>query len=166
MHLVTTQGDGFGILGAMKKKATNKMTVARSLPARGKGPKAKRRDLADRIIALIEEARGKVAKAVNVALVYTYYEVGRMIVEDEQGGKRRAAYGKAQLATLSRRLTDRFGRGWSADNLERMRKFFLMYSSSTEISANQLRKSAGTDRGKEIRKPVAEIQVDSRNPVR
>ncbi len=150
----------------MKKKATNKMTAARSLPARGNGPKTKRRDLADRIIALIEEARGKVAKAANVALVYTYYEVGRMIVEDEQGGRKRAEYGKAQLATLSRRLTDRFGRGWSADNLERMRKFFLMYSSSTEISANQLRKSAGTDRGKEIRKPVAEIQVDSRNPVR
>ena len=150
----------------MRKKATNKMTAARSLPARGNGPKTKRRDLADRIIALIEEARGKVAKAANVALVYAYYEVGRMIVEDEQGGKKRAEYGKAQLATLSRRLTDRFGRGWSADNLERMRKFFLMYSSSTEISANQLRKSAGTDRGKEIRKPVAEIQVDSRNPVR
>ena len=166
MHLVATRDGRFDILDAMKKKAANKMTAARSLPARGNGPKTKRRDLADRIIALIEEARGKVAKAANVALVYTYYEVGRMIVEDEQGGKKRAEYGKAQLATLSRRLTDRFGRGWSADNLERMRKFFLMYSSSTEISANQLRKSAGTDRGKEIRKPVAEIQVDSRNPVR
>ena len=144
----------------MKKKATNKMTVARSLPARGKGPKAKRRDLADRIIALFEEARGKVAKAVNVALVYTYYEVGRMIVEDEQGGKRRAAYGKAQLATLSRRLTDRFGRGWSADNLERMRKFFLMYSSSTEISANQLRKSAGTGRGRPCRQDSSAKTAD------
>ncbi len=149
----------------MKKKATNKMTAARSLPARGNGPKTKNRDLAERIITLVEEAKRKVVSAVNVALVYTYYEVGRMIVEEEQCGKKRAEYGKAQLATLSRRLTDRFGRGWSADNLERMRKFFLMYSSSTEISANQLRKSAGTDRGKEIRKPVAEIQVDSRNPV-
>ena len=144
------------------------MTAARSLPARGNGPKTKNRDLAERIITLVEEAKRKVVSAVNVALVYTYYEVGRMIVEEEQCGKKRAEYGKAQLATLSRRLTDRFGRGWSADNLERMRKFFLMYSSSTstEISANQLRKSAGTDRGKEIRKPVAEIQVDSRNPVR
>ena len=139
MHLVTTQGDGFGILGAMKKKATNKMTVARSLPARGKGPKAKRRDLADRIIALIEEARGKVAKAVNVALVYTYYEVGRMIVEDEQGGRKRAEYGKAQLATLSRRLTDRFGRGFSVDNLQNMRNFYIAYS-TTKIYESASRK--------------------------
>ena len=81
-----------------------------------------KRNLADRVIALVEDARKRVATAANVALVYTYYEVGRMIVEDEQGGKKRAAYGKAQLATLSRKLTDRFGRGWSVDNLQRMRR--------------------------------------------
>ena len=91
----------------MKKKATNKMTAARSLPARGNGPKTKNRDLAERIITLVEEAKRKVVSAVNVALVYTYYEVGRMIVEEEQCGKKRAEYGKAQLATLSRRLTAR-----------------------------------------------------------
>ena len=112
----------------MKKKAINKMAAVRSLPTRGNGSKTKRRDLADRIIALIEEARGKVAKAANVALVYTYYDVGRMIVEDEQGGKKRAEYGKAQLATLSRRLTDRFGKGWSVENLKLMRRFFVTYS--------------------------------------
>ena len=54
-----------------------------------------KRNLADRVIALVEDARKRVATAANVALVYTYYEVGRMIVEDEQGGKKRAAYGKA-----------------------------------------------------------------------
>ena len=52
--------------------------------------KEKKVDLADRIIMLVEEAKRKVVSAVNVALVYTYYEVGRMIVEDEQGGKKRA----------------------------------------------------------------------------
>lgn len=51
--------------------------------------------MAGRIISLVEEARGKVAKTANVAFVYTYYEVGRMIIEDEQGGKKRATYGKA-----------------------------------------------------------------------
>lgn len=91
---------------------------------------AKKLGLADRIIALVEEARGKVAKAANVALVYTYYEVGRMIVEDEQGGKRRAAYGKAQLADLSRKLTERFGKGWSVPNLKLMRQLFVVYSNS------------------------------------
>ena len=88
----------------------------------------KRRSLAERVIALVEEARKKVAGVANVALVYTYYETGRMIVEEEQGGKRRAEYGKELLKDLSRRLTDRFGKGWSVDNLERMRTFFLLYS--------------------------------------
>ena len=96
-------------------------------------------DLADRVIALVEEARKRVATAANIALVYTYYEVGRMIVEDEQGGRKRAAYGKSQLATLSRRLKERFGRGWSVDNLQRMRGFYQLYS-STEIYATRLRK--------------------------
>ena len=67
----------------------------------------------ERVIALIEEARRKVASAANVALVYTYYEIGRMIVEDEQDGKERADYGKTLLKDLSAKLTDRFGQGWS-----------------------------------------------------
>ena len=104
-----------------------------------KPAKAVKMDLAARVISLVEEARKKVATAANVALVYTYYEVGRMIVEDEQGGKKRAAYGKSQLATLSRKLTERFGRGWSVDNLQRMRGFYLLYS-SPEIYATRLRK--------------------------
>ena len=73
------------------------------------------------------------AKIANVALVYTYYEVGRMIVEDEQGGKKRAAYGKAQLADLSRKLTDRFGKGWSVENLTLMRRFYNVYSACPKI---------------------------------
>ena len=87
-----------------------------------------KRNLAERIIAIVEDARKKVVAAANVALVYTYYEVGRMIVEDEQGGKKRAAYGKEQLIDLSHKLTQRFGKGWSAENLRLMRKLFLMYS--------------------------------------
>ena len=93
-----------------------------------KSTKAVKRNLADRVIALVEDARKRVATAANVALVYTYYEVGRMIVEDEQGGKKRAAYGKAQLVDLSRKLTGRFGKGWSVENLKLMRRFFNVYS--------------------------------------
>lgn len=104
--------------------------------ARGKA------SLADRVIALVEEARKRVVATANVALVYTYYEVGRMIVADEQGGRKRAEYGRKQLDDLSRKLTERFGRGWSVDNLERMRGFFLAYS-VPEISATPLRKSDG-----------------------
>ena len=81
-----------------------------------------------RVVALIEEARQKVATVANIAQVYTNYEIGRQIVEEEQGGKRRADYGKQVLIDLSQKLTARFGRGWSAENLRKMRTFFLMYS--------------------------------------
>ena len=86
--------------------------------------------LSERVITLIENARRKVASVANVALVYTYYEIGRMIVEDEQGGNRRAGYGEKTLEDLSSKLTARFGRGWSKENLKLMRRFFVEYSNS------------------------------------
>ena len=64
-----------------------------------------------RVVALIEEARQKVATVANIAQVYTNYEIGRQIVEEEQGGKRRAEYGKKVVEELSIKLTARFGRG-------------------------------------------------------
>ena len=85
----------------------------------------RRASLFARVVALIEEARQKVASVANLAQVYTNYEIGRQIVEEEQGGKRRAEYGKQVLIDLSQKLTARFGRGWSVDNLEKMRRFFL-----------------------------------------
>ena len=101
--------------------------------------KVVKQSLAQRVIALIELARQKVGAAVDIAHVCTNYEIGRMIVEEEQGGKSRADYGKKILIDLSNRLTAHFGRGYSVDNLERMRAFYLMYSAS-EIYASDLRK--------------------------
>lgn len=57
----------------------------------------------------------------------TNFEIGRRIVEHEQKGKRRAAYGKGLLKKLSERLTGEFGRGFSEDNLSNMRRFFLLW---------------------------------------
>lgn len=74
------------------------------------------------------EARQKVASAANTAQVYTYYEIGRYIIEDEQGGKVRAEYGKGVLKRVSKRLTERLGKGWSEENLRLMRKFYTLYS--------------------------------------
>ena len=71
--------------------------------------------LFDAISRLIEESRRQVAKAVNTAMVYTYYGVGQYIVEFEQGGKERAAYGKEVLKRLSTRLTEKYGKGWSEE---------------------------------------------------
>lgn len=90
--------------------------------------RARKSSLFARVVTLIEEARQKVATVTNIAQVYTNYEIGRQIVEEEQGGKRRADYGKQVLIDLSQKLTARFGRGWSAENLRKMRTFFLMYS--------------------------------------
>ena len=98
-----------------------------------------------RVVALIEEARQRVTTVANLAQVYTNYEIGRQIVEDEQGGKRRAEYGKQILIDLSQKLTARFGRGWSVDNLQRMRVFYLLYSSEV-IYATPLRKSLGAEK--------------------
>jgi len=61
-------------------------------------------------------------------MVYTYYEVGRYIVEDEQQGKYRAEYGKAVLKELAERLTKQFGKGWSEKHLQRCRFFFNAFS--------------------------------------
>ena len=96
--------------------------------------------LADRIVALIEASRQAVASAVNLAMVYTYYEIGRQIVEEEQNGASRAGYGDRLLIELSKRLTRHFGRGYSVDNLQNMRNFYLAYS-TTEIYETPSRKS-------------------------
>ncbi|MFL9834206.1 DUF1016 N-terminal domain-containing protein [Chryseobacterium terrae] len=80
------------------------------------------------ISALLENARNKVVVAVNQTIVLTYFDIGRMIVEDEQNGENRAEYGKTVLKDLSLHLTKKFGRGFSEDNLSNMRKFYQNYS--------------------------------------
>lgn len=84
--------------------------------------------LSNRITQLMAEARNKVAKAINTVMVYTYFEIGRYIVEDEQDGEYRAQYGKQVLAELSGKLTEKLGKGWSVENLKLIRKFYLTYS--------------------------------------
>jgi predicted nuclease of restriction endonuclease-like (RecB) superfamily len=79
------------------------------------------------IAELLQVARQAVVRSVNQTMVHTYYEIGRMIVEDEQQGKERAEYGKQVLKELSKKLIDNFGKGFSVQNLENMRKFYLLY---------------------------------------
>ena len=74
----------------------------------------------------LAEAKKRAVVAVNTAMVYTYYEIGRMIVEDEQKGITYASYGKETLKNISKHLVSKFGKGYSVDNLERMRKFYLI----------------------------------------
>ena len=89
--------------------------------------------LASKIEVLVSEARRKVASVANTAQVYTYYEIGRYIIEDEQDGKVRAQYGKGVLKRVSERLTERLGKGWSVDTLENARNFYNIYAKSEPV---------------------------------
>ena len=77
---------------------------------------------------VLEKAKQNAKTAVNLSMVYAYYEIGRMIVEEEQHGENRAAYGKQLLKELSAYLTNAFGKGYSAENLKLMRRFYNVYS--------------------------------------
>lgn len=76
---------------------------------------------------VLAQARKNAKTAVNLAMVYAYYEIGRMIVEEEQHGQNRAAYGKQILQELSKYLSEKYGKGYSAENLKLMRRFYNVY---------------------------------------
>ena len=96
--------------------------------------KNKHSDFYKKVADLLKEARKNVVRTVNKTMVYTYFEIGKMIVEEEQNGRERAEYGKQILKELSKRLTSEFGKGFSVDNLENMRRFYLTYSNSETVS--------------------------------
>ena len=76
---------------------------------------------------LLEQAKKNAKTAVNLSMVYTYYEVGKRIFQEEQNGKERAGYGKYLLKELSDYLSKQFGKGFSVTNLKQMRQFYLTY---------------------------------------
>ena len=94
----------------------------------------------DVFVQLLETARAKVLTTVNSAMMQTNYQIEKLIVENEQNEKSRTEYGKATLKTLSKQLTEKYGRGFSERNLEQMRYFYLTYSPS--ISQTPSAKSA------------------------
>src|SRR5690606_28537747 len=91
------------------------------------------------ITDLIEESRSFAARQVNTVLVFTYYEIGKRIVEYEQGGEETAVYAQETLKLLSHQLTKEYGKGYSVDNLEKFRRFYIIYRS--KISESLIRKS-------------------------
>lgn len=84
-------------------------------------------DLLSEMVELLESARRLSARAVNSIMTATYWEIGRRIVELEQGGEKRAEYGELVVKQLAVDLTKRFGRGFSWRNLYQMRSFFEAY---------------------------------------
>lgn len=84
-------------------------------------------NLFDKIEGIIVSGRKKAIYEVNNTLVNTYFNIGKVIVENEQNGNIRAEYGKDILRKLSKRLTNKFGSGFSRSNLQNMRLFFEKY---------------------------------------
>ncbi len=82
----------------------------------------------ENVSEVLEMARKNAKVSVNLSMVYAYYEIGRMIVEEEQHGENRAAYGKQLLKGLSDYLTQNFGKGFSVGNLKNIRQFYKVYS--------------------------------------
>lgn len=88
----------------------------------------------NQIVDLLHAVRNNVVRTVNQTMVLTYFEIGLMIVEEEQNGKERAEYGKHIIKELSKVLILKFGKGFSVRNIEQMRQFYLTYSISHTIS--------------------------------
>ncbi|OGV97064.1 hypothetical protein A2W24_06380 [Microgenomates group bacterium RBG_16_45_19] len=98
------------------------------------------------ITEILRAARSNAYRAVNFTMVEAYWNIGRMVVEEEQQGKERAGYGKALMGNLSERLTLDFGKGFNASNLWAFRQFYLAFpilrtlcgeSFETQISQQQ-----------------------------
>jgi len=87
------------------------------------------------VAELLEAARRTSARATNAIMTATYWEIGRRIIEYEQGGKKRAAYGKELLQRLSADLSSRFGRGFSIRNLRTFRQFYVNWPIRQTLSA-------------------------------
>jgi len=89
--------------------------------------------LAD-IKKVVEQARAQVQQTVNNAMVNAYWQIGQLIIEDEQRGQSRAQYGKAQLKQLSAQLGETFGKGFDVTNLRNMRRFYLAFEKRETLS--------------------------------
>ena len=110
----------------MKKPAAEKSAAKKSAAITG--------DYTGNIGELLESARRTSARAVNAIMTATYWEIGRHIVEFEQGGKARAEYGEHLLEKLSDDLTSRFGRGFGLIQIRIMRQFFAAYPGNRQSS--------------------------------
>ena len=94
----------------------------------------KYKGLIEKISELVNQSRAELARTINTKIVNTYWNIGKYIVEYEQKGKIRADYGSKLLDNISKDLTNLHGKGFSRDNLEKMRKFYLTFPNSETVS--------------------------------
>jgi len=106
------------------------------------------------IRAVLEKARSSAYRAVNLAMVQAYWQIGYLIVEHEQEGKERAEYGKAILKELAKRLSLEFGKGFDITNLRKMRQFYLLFSKrdAVRLKSDATKRDATRPEFREIEK--------------
>jgi hypothetical protein len=117
-----------GDQGHARQRASSVKTIrARGRDPRGSGHGDGYDAILSDIVRLLDEGRRTTARAVNRVMTATYWAVGRRIVEHEQGGLARADYGDTVLERLAVDLTARLDRGFSRQNLQRFRQFYLTF---------------------------------------
>ena len=92
-------------------------------------------NLIENLKYLIISSREKIVQSVNTTMVQTYWSIGKMLVEDEQKGEKRAKYGKQQLKHISQELTKEFGKGFETRNLRNMRQFYQTFPIWQSVNA-------------------------------
>lgn len=90
--------------------------------------------LFNKVSELLKAAQNTVLQTINTTMVETYFEIGKMIVEEEQQGEERAKYGNQLITELSKKLSSDFGKGFSSTNIKQMRSFYIFYSKSQTVS--------------------------------
>jgi predicted nuclease of restriction endonuclease-like (RecB) superfamily len=98
-------------------------------------PDHREETLYKRSVQIIEAAKAHVSRTVNTSMVHAYWLIGREIVEVEQSGRERAAYGEQLVHRLADRLSERFGKGFSPRTVRRIRQFYLTYPTGSNIAA-------------------------------
>ena len=93
-----------------------------------------KKDIYDEISNLLKEARKSIVSNINTTMTKTYFLIGKRIVEEEQNGNERAIYGENLIKTLSKRLTEEFGKGFSKTNLKQMKSFYIAYRKGQTLS--------------------------------
>lgn len=116
---------------SLTKKKSSAQAAPAALTAQSKGYTS----FFDEVATILEDARRASARSVNAIMTATYWEIGRRIVEHEQGGRARAEYGEELLERLSADLTARFGRGYSERNVWQMKAFYLAWPILQTMSA-------------------------------
>jgi len=89
--------------------------------------------LYSKVKQVIEEARNTAYHAANFAMVQAYWHIGKLIVEEEQSGKQRAEYGETLIKQLSKKLTLKYGKGFTETNLKYMRQFYSSFKKSHSL---------------------------------